>query len=72
MVDGPITDQGIVDCIPDDAGGGNHTGMGNLNTQNIGQEEQIEQILEVKDHVTCGGEGTEAQLFQKADASGLG
>ena len=64
MVHCPVTHHGVIDGIPYNANGGDHARMGVLNAHHIGQEKQIEKVLEIKDHITCGGKCTKSHLFQ--------
>ena len=67
VIHSPVTNQGIVNGIPQDAHGSDDAGMGDFQTHDVGQEEQVEQVLEVKDHVAGCGEGAEAQFLRKTD-----
>ena len=67
----PEAHQRIVDGVPDNADGSDDTRVGNADAHDIGQEEQVEQVLEVKHNIAGGGEGGKAQFFQGTYLGGL-
>ena len=71
MVYRPVTDQRIVYRVPDYSESGYHSCVFDLYSHYVGKKEEIEQILEVKNHVAGRGEGAETQLFHKPDFRGF-
>ena len=64
MIYRPETYQRVIDRIPDNADGCNNAGMCDADAHDIGQEEQVKQILKVKDHIAGSGERGKAEFFQ--------